>query len=205
MSEAPDTITVSGQATIDVPASHADITVSVAGSSAFGADQAIAKAREVAALAADLERAGIGPDRVEVLGITTTATTGRLSRHSAATYQLRVRTETVDQVPTVLDVVAAQKNAGIDGIDWRYPDAAGGNEALQQAVSAGRERAEVVAAALGVTLLAVHRLTEHSYDEDHRPMPRMAAMAESAAPGMDLEVVHRKRIRATAEITYRIG
>ena len=203
-----DTITATGTAAVEVTANSADVLVTVTGSAAFGADQALVKAREVTALVSDLQRTGIAPDSIDVLGITTQASSGRLARSSSATYQLRVRTATVEQVPLVLDSAAGQKNAGIAGIVWRYPESAGRTEALQRAIAAAREAAAAIAQALGVELLQVHRFTEHTFDEEHTPMPRMAmaaAMAESAGPALDIDVLHRKTIRAQVELTYRIS
>lgn len=210
MTEPQDTITVTGSGTADATASHADIFVRVAGSGSFGPDQSAARAKEVVALVDGLEGLGIAPDRVEVLGITTSSGGGRLARSSAATYRLRVRTETTAQVPLVLDAVAAHKHAAIDGIGWRYPERAGRMEALQEAITAAREAATTAAAVLEVRLVQVHRFTERTFDEDDRPMPRMAmaAVAESsgdAPPSLDIEVLHRKTIRVQVELTYRIA
>lgn len=203
----PDTITVTAESAVEVAASHADVVVSVTGSSSFGADQALAKAREVSSLAAELARAGIATDRIEVLSVSSTARTGRLGRHSEATYQLRIRTATVAQVADVIEVVGAASNAGVDGIRWRYPDREGADVALTEAITRARERAEVVATGLGVRLLQVRSFSEHSYDEDHAPMPRVAAMAAEAfaGPTLDLDIGHRKTVRCRVEVCYRIG
>jgi uncharacterized protein YggE len=209
MTEQLDTITVTGSGTADVTASHADILVRVAGSGSFGPDQATARAKEVVALVEALEAVGIAPDRVEVLGITTESGGGRLARSSAATYRLRVRTGTIAQVPLALDAVSGHKHAGIDGIVWRYPERTGRMEALQEAIAAAREAATTAAAALEVRLVQVHSFTERTFDDDLRPMPRMAmaAMADSsdAAPTLDIEVLHRKTIRVQVDLSYRIA
>lgn len=207
MVEVPDTITVTGSAATEVTASHAAVHISVTGSSSFGGDQALARAREVTAMVADLQRAGIGPDRIEVLGVATHASSGRVARSSAATYRLRVTTETTEQVPLVLDTVASQKNAGIDAVVWRYPERSGQVTALREAVAAARQTASVAAEALDVQLLQVHRFSEQTYDEEHAPMPRMMALGANAegATALDIEVLHRKTVRVQVEISYRIG
>lgn len=208
MPEHPDTITATGSATVEVEADRADIVVRVSGSAAWGRNEALTKAREVTALVSDLQRAGIEPDRIEVLSITTQSSGGRLARSTSATYRLRVRTDDADRIPQLLDIIAAHKDAGVEGIVWRYPRGTGRPEALQQAISDARQIAAISAAALDVQLLQVHRFTQNIFDDSPGPMPRVAmaaAMAESAGPSLDIDVVHRKTIRAQVEVTYRIG
>ncbi len=207
MSEEPDTITVSGQATVMVAATHAHVFVSVKGASSFGADQALVKAREVVSLVSALEGVGIGPDRVELVGIASESRHGRIATATAATYRLKVRTASLDQVPLVVDAVGTQRNTGIDHVEWRYPEDAGREEALGQALARASGKASAVATALGVQLKGVRRLTESAYDQDSGgPQLRAIAVGRTeSAPALDLEVMHRKQLVANVEVTYRIG
>lgn len=201
----PDTITVTGTATVEVAATHADVQITVRGSSSFGPDQALTKAREVVALVEALRALSIPQDRIELLGVATQSTSGRVTRSSSAAYRLNVRTDTLDQVPLVIDAVAGQKNAGIDNVAWRYPEDAGRQEALTGAVAQARAKADSVAAALEVRLQGVRRFTEHAYGRDPGPVMQASARMEGAGPALDLDVAHYKELVADVEITYRVG
>ena len=207
MTAEPDTITLTGQSTVEVAATHAHVFVSVRGASSFGADQALAKAREVVSLVAALQTVGIPPDRVELVGLATESRAGRIATATAAVYRLKVRTANLDQLPLVVDAVGTQRNAGIDRVEWRYPENAGRDEALSQALARARAKAEVVAGVLGVQLQGIHRLTENAFDQDPGgPQLRaMSAARAESAPALDLEVMHNKQLVANVEVTYRIG
>jgi uncharacterized protein YggE len=207
MADEPDTITVSGTAAAEIAATAADVVVAVRGSAAFGPDQSVVQAREVTALGQALEPLGVTAASIELLSVRTESTAGRFTRGSAATYRLRVRAGSLEQLPGILDVVAAHRAASIEAIEWRYPEQAGRTAALTEAIAGAQEAGAAVAQALGVELRAVHRFTEQTYDEDHAPTPRMALAAPASAvepgPSLGLDIVHRKRVRARVELTYR--
>jgi uncharacterized protein YggE len=212
MDTKPDTIKVSASHREEIFASHANLYVTVKGSSLVSGNEALKKAREVSQLVEALTSFGLSPDAVHLQGVRIEASSGALLKSSSAVYHLKVRTEKLDQLAGLLDIIAGQKNANLDRIEWKYPEDEARERGLDAAIAKGKSKAEKVAAAIGVKLLGVYEFMESSYDEERPPMPfqamemsmkSRAAMADQ--PSLDMEVQHSKTILVNVDIWYRVS
>src|SRR5690554_7673871 len=122
METKPDTIKVSATHQEEIFASHANLYVIVKGSSLVSGNEAMKKAREVNALVEALTRFGLSPQAIQLQGVRLETASGALLKSSSAVYSLRVKAENLDQLPGLLDIIAEQKNATLQRIEWRYPE-----------------------------------------------------------------------------------
>ena len=212
MDTKPDTIKVSAFHKEEIFASHANLYVTVKGSSLVSGNEAMKKAREVSQLVEALTRFGLSPDAIHLQGVRLEASSGTLLKSSSAVYHLKVKTEKLDQLAGLLDILAEQKNASLDRIEWKYPEEDARERGLESAIAKGKAKAEKVAAAMGVKLLGVYDFMENTYDEERPPMPYQAmemSMKSRAAmadqPSLDMEVQHSKTIHVNVDIWYRVS
>jgi uncharacterized protein YggE len=212
MDTKPDTIKVSAFHREEIFASHANLYVTVRGSSLVSGNEAMKKAREVSQLVEALTRFGLSPDSVHLQGVRIETSSGALLKSSSAIYHLKVKTEKLDQLPGMLDILAEQKNASLERIEWKYPEDEAREHGLESAIAKGKAKAEKVATAMGVKLLGVYDFMENSFDEERPPMPfqamemsmkTRAAMADQ--PSLDMEVQHSKTIHVNVDIWYRVS
>ncbi len=120
----PDTIKVSASHREEIFASHANLYITVKGSSIVSGNEAMKKAKEVSQFVEALTRFGLSPDSIQLQGVRIEAASGALLKSSSAVYRLKVKTEKLDQLAELLDIVAEQKNATLERIEWKYPDEA---------------------------------------------------------------------------------
>ena len=212
MDTKPDTIKVSAFHKEEIFASHANLYVTVKGSSLVSGNEAMKKAREVSQLVEALTHFGLSPDSIHLQGVRLETASGTLLKSSSAIYHLKVKTEKLDQLAGLLDIIAEQKNASLDRIEWKYPEEDARDRGLESAIAKGKAKAEKVAAAMGVKLLGVYDFMENTYDEERPPMPYQAmemglksraAMADQ--PSLNMEVQHSKTIHVNVDIWYRVS
>ena len=212
MDTKPDTIKVSAFHREEIFASHANLFVTVKGSSLVSGNEAMKKAREVSQLVEALTRFGLSPESIQLQGVRIETASGTLLKSSSARYHLKVKTEKLEQLAGLLDILAEQKNASLDRIEWKYPEDEARAHGLESAIANGKAKAEKVAAAMGVKLLGVYEFMENTFDEERPPMPYQAmemsmksrtAMADQ--PSLDMEVQHSKSIHVNVEIWYRVS
>lgn len=213
MDTKPDTIKVTAFHREEIFASHANLFVTVKGSSIVSGDQAMKKAREVSQLVEALTRFGLKPEAIQLLGVQLETSGGALLKSSSASYRLRIRVEKLDQLAELLDIIASQKNATLERIEWKYPEENAHESALEAAIAKAKAKASKVTAALGVKLLGVYDFVENVID-DERPvylhsqaaMPKARMMAASAAePNLTMDIQHSKTIQVNVEIWYRVS
>lgn len=211
MDTKPDTIKVSALHREEIFASHANLYVTVKGSSIVSRDEAMKKAKEVSQLADALTRFGLSPDAILLQGVYIETTSGTVLKSSNAVYRLKIKTEKVDQLAQLLDIIADQRNATLERIEWKYPEDDTRERGLESAIAKAKAKAEKVAASLGVKLLGVYDFIENAYDEE-TPIPfaaqavRMKARAEVAdVPSLNMDVQHSKTIQVNVEIWYRVS
>lgn len=212
MESKPDTIKVSALHREEIFASHANLYVTVKGSSIVSGNEAMKKAREVSQLVEALTRYGLSPDAIQLQGVRLESTSGAVLKSSSAVYRLKIKTENVDQLAELLDIVAEQKNATLERIEWKYPEEAAREQGLDSAIAKAKAKAEKVAASLGVRLLGVYDFMENTFDEERPPMPfqatEMRVKARAAVadePSLNMEVQHSKTVHVNVEIWYRIS
>lgn len=211
MESKPDIIKISAMHREEIFASHANLYVTIRGSSVVSGNEALKKAREVSQLVEALISFGLSPEAVQLLGVHIETASGVLLKSSSATYRLRVRVEKLEQLAELLDIIASQKNAALERIEWKYPEEAAGERALASAIAKGKAKAEKVAASLGVKLLGVYDFSESTFDEErpvqfqkHNVLMRAVA-AEAAEPSLDMDIQHSKTIQVNVEIWYRVS
>jgi uncharacterized protein YggE len=213
MDTKPDTIKVSAFHREEIFASHANLFVTVKGSSLVSGNEAMKKAKEVSQLVEALTTFGLSPDAVHLQGVRIQSASGTLLKSSNAVYHLKVKTEKLDQLAGLLDIIAEQKNASLERIEWRYPEDEAREHGLESAIAKGKAKAEKVAAAMGVKLLGVYDFMENTYDEERPPMPFQAKAMEMsslraaapAEPSLDMEIQHSKTINVNVDIWYRVS
>ena len=212
MDTKPDTIKVSAFHREEIFASHANLYVTVKGSSLVSGSEALKKAKEVSQLVEALTRFGLSPDAIHLQGVRLETSSGALLKSSSAIYHLKVKTEKLDQLAGLLDIIAEQKNTSLERIEWRYPEDEARDQGLEAAIAKGKAKAEKVAAAMGVKLLGVYDFMENTYDEERPPMPFQAmemSMKTRAAvadqPSLNMDVQHSKTINVNVDIWYRVS
>ena len=211
MESKPDTIKVSAYNREEILASHADLFVTVRGSSVFSGNEAIKKAREVSELVDELTRLGISTENIHLQGVHIESSSGALLKSSSAIYRLRIRSEKLEQVAELIDIFASQKNATLERIDWKYPEETAHERGLEAALVKAKVKAEKIAAIMGVKLLGVYDFIENTYDQE-APIPfqpqavmMKSRMAESAEPSLGMEIQHSKTVQVNVEIWYRVS
>jgi len=211
MDSKPDTIKVSASHKEEISANQADLFVTVRGSSLVSGDAAMQKAREVSQLVEALTSFGLSAEAIHLQGVHLETAGGALLKSSSATYRLKVRCEKLDQLPGLLDMVASQRNASMERIEWKYPEEAARERGLEAALARAKTKAGKVASALGVKLLGVYDFIENTYDEE-MPHPAFAMQAVPRAvgkaapePSLGMDIQHVKTIRIGVDIWYRVS
>src|ERR671918_856454 len=212
MESKPDTIKVSAFHREEIFASHTNLYVTVKGSSLVSGNEALKKAREVSQLVEALTHFGLSPDAIHLQGVRLEASSGTLLKSSSAVYHLKVKTEKLDQLAGLLDIIADQKNATLERIEWRYPEEEARERGLESAIAKGKTKAEKVAAAMGVKLLGIYDFVENTFDEERPPMPyqamemgmKMRAVAADQ-PSLSMDIQHSKTIQVNVDIWYRVS
>ena len=212
MDTKPDTIKVSATHREEIFASHANLYVTVKGSSLVGGSEAMKKAREVSQLVEALTRFGLSPDAIQMQGVRIETASGSLLKSSSARYHLKVKSEKLEQLAGLLDILAEQKNATLERLEWKYPEDEARERGLESAITKGKAKAEKVAAAMGVKLLGVYDFMENTYDEERPPMPYQAKAMEMRSlgavadqPSLNMEIQHSKTIHVSVDIWYRVS
>ena len=212
MDTKPDTIKVSASHREEIFASHANLYVTVKGSSIVSGNEAMKKAKEVNQLVEALTNFGLSPDAVHLQGVRFETASGTLLKSSSAIYHLKIHSEKLDQIAGMLDIIGAQKNATLDRIEWKYPEESAREHGLEVAIAQAKAKANKVAAALGVRLLGVYDFIENAYDEE-RPVPMpfqamemsMKTRAAADAPSLEMDIQHSKTIHVNLEVWYRVS
>ena len=212
MNTKPDTIKVSASHQEEIFASHANLYITIKGSSIFSGGEAMRKAREVSQFVEALTRYGLSSNAIQLQGVRLESTSGAALKSSSAVYPLKVKTEKLEQLPGLLDIIAEQKNATLERIEWKYPEEAARERGLDAALAKGKEKAEKVAATLGVKLLGVYDFLENTFDQERPPMPFQAmeagmlkARASVEPPSLNMEIQHSKTIQVNVDIWYRVS
>jgi uncharacterized protein YggE len=212
MDSKPDTIKVSALHKEEIFASHANLYVIVKGSSIVGGNEAMKKAKEVSQLVEALIRFGLSSDSIQLQGVHIETASGTILKSSSALYRLKVKMERLDQLASLLDILAEQKNTTLERIEWRYPEEEAHERGLESAIARGKAKAEKVAASLGVKLLGVYDFMENTFDEERPPMPyqamEMSMKARAMAPEeptLNIDIQHSKIIHVNVDIWYRVS
>ncbi|MBE0671748.1 MAG: SIMPL domain-containing protein [Anaerolineales bacterium] len=211
MESKPDTIKISTSHKEEIFATHADLHVTVKGASIVSGNEAMKKAKEVSQLVEALTSFGLKSEAVSLQGVHIETASGALLKSSSAVYRLKIHFEDLNRFAEMLDIIASQKNAALERIEWKYNDEEARERGLNAALEKAKIKAQKVAASLGVKLLGVYDFIENAFDEEMPVMFQAQAMVKSRAPmpaaepslGMDIQ--HNKTIHVTVEIWYRVS
>lgn len=213
MDHTPDVLVISAKHEEDVAADRAVLFVTVQGTSLVTGRAALSKAREVKSLVDALAGAGVAEGDIGLEGVNAHVTSGLLGKSSSASYRLRVQVTELDALPEVLGAITSAKNAQLDRLVWRYPESAEQQAHwLALCIAHANTKAAAAAAALGVRLVGVHRLTEQllgDADSGVFPASQVAYTApalamRSATPDMGFDLSHHKRGGMAVCVEYRV-
>ena len=212
METKPDTIKISTTYKEEILATHADLFVTVKGSSVVSGNEAMKKAKEVSQLVDELTGFGIPAENIHLQGVRVETSSGGLLKSSSASYRLRVRCDVLDQIAELLDIITSQKNAVLERIDWKYPEEEARERGLESALAKAKSKTDKVAATLGVKLLGIYDFIENSYDEEEpvmfQPqamMMKSRALGSEPEPNLGMDIQHSKMININVEIWYRVS
>jgi uncharacterized protein YggE len=212
MESKPDTIKVSAFHKEEIFASHANLFVTVKGSSVISGNEAMKKAKEVNQLVEALTKFGLSPDAIQLQGVRLETAGGMLLKSSSAIYRLKVKCEKLDRLADIMDIITEQNNSTLERIEWKYPEEAAGERGLESAMAKAKSKADRVAASLGVKLLGVYDFIENAFDEERPPMPyqtmemgMMARAKTTAEPSLNMDIHHSKTVHVTVDIWYRVS
>ena len=212
MDSKPDTIKISASHKEEIFATHANLHVTVKGSSIVNGAEAMRKAKEVSVLLEALTRLGIKEEAFSLQGVHIEGAGGVLLKSSSAAYRLKICCDDLNQLAEMLDVVSSQKNATLEQVEWKYSEDEARERGLNTTLEKAKAKAQKVAAALNVKLLGVYDFIENAYDEEpsarmFQPQAMMAKRGGGAAPepslGMDIQ--HSKTIHISVDIWYRVS
>ncbi len=208
-----DLIEVSAELEEDEAADKVDLYVDVEGSSLFTGRAALRQAREVHALVESLGQVGVAEDQIFVEGISASTQSGIFSKSSSAHYRLRVRCRNLERLGDVLGAITGQKNVTMGRMEWGFDEgAAAGARRLARCAAMARQKAEAVAAALGVRLGPPHRACEVAPREvAAQPYPATAAVAFAGVArasmrqeDLGLPVTHHRQVTTRLSAAFRI-
>lgn len=126
-----------------------------------------------------------------------------------ATRQVVVVLSDLEQLPRLVTRVVQSGANRLEGIEYGLSDRTSvRNEALQKAARSAREKAELLAEALGATVGRVQQIREESFGFDD-PSPRMEVQyaksaQDQAAPEPDAYAAGEIEVRASVQVTFRL-
>lgn len=212
MTTKPDTIKITASHKEEIYATHADLHVTVKGSSIVSGVEAMKKAKEVTLLLEALTRLGIKEEAFLLQGVQIEGTSGVLLKSSSAAYRLKIRCDDLNQLAEMLDVISSQKNATLERVEWKYDEEEARERGLNVALGKAKDKAQKVAASLNVKLLGVYDFIENIYDQEapalmYQSQAQMVKRSSAAMPeqslGMDIQ--HIKTIHINVDIWYRVS
>jgi uncharacterized protein YggE len=180
-------VVTNGQATLTAMPDRAFVTIAAESRSKNSADAQRQNADAMTAVLQKLQQVGIAKDAIRTLAYDLQPefdyANGRQTlRGYVARNTVEVRVDAIDRVGVVLDAAGSGGATSIGGVRFDLKNREGlERDALRQAVSEARARADAAAAGAGRAIDRVIRIEEERIPEIVRPMMRMAA-AEAAAP-----------------------
>lgn len=213
METKPDTIHISTVQSEEIQATHADLIVSVKGTSYISGNEALKKSKEVNQLVNELIGTGLSMEDIRLQSVFTEISSGNFLKSSSATYRLSIRCNKLEQFSDLLSVILLQKNTSLEKINWRYPDEEMREQLLEKAIAVVQARSQKVAASLGVEVLGVYTFNENYMDEEspYRMMEAGFAQAKTRALGitqqadLGMDIQHTKKVEVRLDVEYRIS
>lgn len=210
----PRTVTVSGVGTVDVEPDEATVQFAVV-TRAETAEEARRRNAEAAEQAMNAVRAlGIAERKIQLLNLRLEEewdyrNNERVRKGFIARRDVKVTMEDLDLAPDLVAVIVQQGANELNGIQYDLQNReAVENEALQAAVARAREKAQLMAEALGADLGRVVQIAEGGV-QIPRPQPVMFARAEMAMDEMQESnpgayAAGEITVRATVTVTFEL-
>jgi len=188
------TISVTGQAQFDVDPDEAEVNIRVQTKEPTAKRAQEENARLMSTVKEALKNAGVKDDEMETINYNmwpqqkwnpTTQESeddGYMVQHT-----LKVTTKDVTHVGAMVETAISAGANGLDSINFKLSDKKRedvNSEALAQASTNAKSKAESIAAGLGVRIKGIVAVSESNVGYDYYPRP-MYAMSEKAAGGMD--------------------
>jgi uncharacterized protein YggE len=212
MESKPDTIKISASQREEISASHADLFVTVKGSSVVSGDQALKKAKEVSQLVEALISFGLSPEAIQLRGVHAEAANGVIIKSSSANYQLKIKCAKLDQLADLLSIVTSQKNTTLEYMEWGFDEEKIYEQALERTIAKAQDKAQKIARQLGVFLLGIYEFTESGIgigtervEAGYAQPQRARAAGFAATPDLNIDIHHRKEIIVNVDIEYRVS
>ena len=199
---APDgsTITVTGSGTVDATPDRASFDFGVTSQASTASDALSRNASEARAIIAALKAAGVDASQIQTTEVSLWPQTSSNGTEITG-YQASNSVHVTAPLGQAGDLVDAAVHAGANNVDGPNLDTADQSslyaQALSQAVAAAKVKAQAIAAATGVTLGSVVKVTEGSTQPT--PIPFAAADATAAAPPIEAGT---QQIQASVTVTY---
>ncbi|MFH1064568.1 MAG: SIMPL domain-containing protein [Candidatus Woesearchaeota archaeon] len=211
------TISVSGQAQFDVDPDQAEIYIRVQTEEPTANRAQEENARLMTTVMEALKKSGVADDEMETTNYNLWPQqkwdpdtreyedTGFIAQHL-----LKVTTDDVTGVGNLLDVAVKNGANGLDRIEFTLSDKKRddvNSEALAQASSSAKDKAEAIAQGLGVRLGDIKAVSESNvgYTPYARPMYAMAEMDSANAGGFKTSVAPESvTVSASISIAYEI-
>ena len=211
----PDTVTVVVGHREEVKANQVDIHVTINGSSLVTGNVALKKVKEIAQLMGALNEISLNYEESIIQSVHAESPNGFLGKTCCAAYQVRIRCSDLELLPAILGVVTSHKTATLDFLTWRYPDDPKlRDEWLHACLAEAKEKADAIAACLGVKLLGVYTLSEKWVDSEpaepvraNHPAPRAAVPAGHRGRNAELgfPLSHSKFVEIQLETAFRVS
>lgn len=210
----PDTITIEVVEADEMFADSVDLFVTIKGKSLFTGQEAFKKAKEVRQLVEGLKSFGFPEADILLQSVRADVSTGNIGKQSSATYRLRLNCQKLDDLADILGIITSQQNTEVAQMIWRYSGADDFQAMmLEKCLSKSKQKAERVAASLGIDLLGVHEFDEQIIDQEMSVLRQPVAASGRAAfkpkavtkEELGLSVSHSKRVTVKVTAKYRVG
>jgi uncharacterized protein YggE len=185
--QGPPVVVTTGQATVITQPDRAFVMVAAESHSKNSGEAQRQNADAMTAVLQKLAQAGVPKDAIRTIGYELQPefdyANGRQTfRSYVARNTVEVRLDNIDRVGSVIDAAGTGGATSIGGIrfDVRNREALE-RDALRQAVSDARARADAAASGAGRTIDAVLRIEEGGVPDYPRPMMRMAAAEQAVS------------------------
>lgn len=211
MSSESDSISVDVSERRVVTAVRATAHLTLSGASFVRGGEPHRKAKEIAELASALRALGIAEDAIRVTDVVAHVESGLLTKSSSATYRLTVDV-VMEALPALIGAIGGQRNLKLERLSFDYAEDPAERDAW--AASLARKalaRADILAEALGVTVLGVASLEER-FDDGEAPAPVIhdsdVMVVRSAAPTPiepGVPLIHEKTVTLALRVRFRVG
>lgn len=195
------TITVTGNGTVNSTPDRVSFDFGVQTRAATAAEALNRNAAQARSIVAALKKAGIASSEIQTAQVSLWPQTSSNGIEITG-YQASNSVQVTAGLGKAGDLVDAAVRAGANTVDGPNLDTADKsslyNDALKQALSVAKDKAQAIAGAAGLTLTSVVKVTEGG---NAAPMPYFDALRSTAAANVPIEA-GTQQIQASVTVTY---